>query len=58
MPLVSTKKMFEKAFAGKYAIGGVETQLTGTPASESGEQLPKSRSNPDINTNPLDKKAD
>ena len=43
---------------GKYAIGGVETQLDGTPASESGSPLPNERPKTDIeNVNPLDNKA-
>ena len=43
---------------GKYTIGGVETQLDGTPASESGNPLPNERPKTDIeNVNPLDNKA-
>lgn len=42
---------------GKYAIGGVETQLTGTPASESGQPMPNERPKPDADdVNPLDNK--
>ena len=41
---------------GKYAIGGVETQLDGTPASESGSPLPIERPKTDVD-NPLDRKA-
>lgn len=44
---------------GRYTIGGVETQLTGTPASESGQPKPCERPKPDgDDTNPLDKKAE
>ena len=43
---------------GKYAIGGVETQLDGTPACESGSPLPNECPKTDIeNINPLDNKA-
>ena len=41
---------------GKYTIGGVETQLDGTPASESGSPLPIERPKTDVD-NPLDRKA-
>ena len=44
---------------GRYTIGGIETQLTGTPASESGQPKPCERPKPDgDDTNPLDKKAE
>ncbi len=41
---------------GKYTIGGVETQLDGTPACESGSPLPNERPKTDA-VNPLDRKA-
>lgn len=41
---------------GKYTIGGVETQLDGTPASEPGSPLPIERPKTDA-VNPLDRKA-
>lgn len=41
---------------GKYTIGGIETQLDGTPASESGSPLPIERPKTDVD-NPLDRKA-
>lgn len=44
---------------GRYTIGGIETQLTGTPASEPGQPKPCERPKPDgDDTNPLDKKAE
>lgn len=41
---------------GKYTIGGVQVQLNGTPANESGEPLPKSQFKLDNGSNPLDNK--
>lgn len=41
---------------GKYTIGGIETQLDGTPASESGSPLPIGRPKTNVD-NPLDRKA-
>lgn len=41
---------------GKYTIGGIETQLDGTPACESGSPLPNERPKTDV-VNPLDQKA-
>lgn len=39
---------------GRYAIGGVEVQLNGTPASAPAEPSPAGRKVDDDNTNPLD----
>ena len=44
---------------GRYTIGGVQTQLTGTPANESGQPQPNEWPKPDgDDLNPLDKKAE
>lgn len=55
---IDTGDLPQDGGTGRYAIGGVETQLIGTPASESGQPLPNEHQKPDDDTNPLDKKAE
>lgn len=56
---IDTGDLPQDGGTGRYTIGGVETQLTGTPASESGQPKPCERPKPDgDDTNPLDKKAE
>ena len=56
---IDTGDLLQDGGTGRYTIGGIETQLTGTPASESGQPKPCERPKPDgDDTNPLDKKAE
>ena len=56
---IDTGDLPQDGGTGRYTIGGIETQLDGTPASESGEPKPCERPKPDgDDNNPLDKKAE